>query len=403
MKKVTFLHCADLHLDSPMKGLKHLADEVFLRLQESTFQALTNITDLAIKKKVDFVLIAGDVFDGENRSIRVQARFRNEMERLAKNGIDVYMIHGNHDHLGGNYIKLNWPENVHVFNDSVEVMTFTKQDGTSVHLYGFSYPKRHVTDRWIDQYVKRSGADFHIGLLHGHFEGASDHGKYAPFRLADLLEKQFDYWALGHIHKREVLSVEPPIIYPGNTQGRNRKELAEKGCYLVEMTESGTECTFHETYDILWQEKTIDAAGVKEFTQLFDLCRQVIEESRIDKKGVILTLKMDNLESELDANVKREWLEALQEQEKAEKDFVWIRELHFTLAHHLDRSQFIAQADFYQELFSAADQFDSWEDALAPLYRHHIARKYLTELTDEEKSQLLNEAERKLLQLLHQQ
>src|SRR5690606_38326221 len=101
-------------------------------------------------------------------------------------------------HLDGNWTHLPLPENVHIFSHNVEVVQYLNTHGTAVHLYGFSYPKRHVFERMIDQYMKVEGADFHIGILHGHCEGSSIHGKYAPFKQKDLAEKGFDYWALGH-------------------------------------------------------------------------------------------------------------------------------------------------------------------------------------------------------------
>lgn len=399
MKKVTFIHCADLHLDSPMKGLRHLPEEIFHRLQESTFQAFTNLVDLAIRKQVDFMLIAGDLFDMENRSLRVQVRFRKEMERLNEKGIQVYVIHGNHDHLGGKWVRIEWPENVHVFGDQVEVKTFSKGGGPSVNIYGFSYPKRQVTERWIDQYIKNADADFHIGMLHGHYEGASDHSHYAPFQLADLQAKQFDYWALGHIHKRAVLANEPPVIYPGNPQGRNRKESGAKGCYFVSLSENGAHYEFYETHDVLWDEKTIDGSAITDFNGLYDLCVRAIEEVRAEHQAVVLSLEVTQLAVSNDEEAK-ELLEVLQDQEKNEKNFVWVRDVKIPPAAMFERTQFAQQGEFFQELFTRIDGFDSWEETLAPLYNHHMARKHLSQLSEEEKQRLLKDAETKLLALL---
>lgn len=407
MKTVKFLHCADLHLDSPMSGLKYLPEEIFQRLQNSTFKAFTNITDLAIRMEVDFVVISGDIFDGEDRSLRAQAKFRNEMDRLHRHGIHAYVIHGNHDHLGGNWPKMPFPENVHVFGANVEVKKFTKQDGTSAHIYGFSYPERHVTDRWVERYEKASGADFHIGLLHGHSEGVSEHGVYAPFQLSELLQKQFDYWALGHIHKREVLNSEPPIIYPGNPQGRNRKESGAKGCYLVSLTERGAEYQFKETSDVLWLVRTLDGSEISNLGSLFDLCQNVVKDSRMEGKGVVLTIEIANLNQietgEMDSGLVNDLLETLQEQEQTSEDFVWTRDIKISVSNQYDRSQLSVQGGFFSELFTAIDDFENWEEALSPLYGHHIARKHLSELAQEEKESLLKEAEKKLLQLLSQE
>lgn len=404
MKQVKFLHTADLHLDSPMVGLRHLPKSIFHRLQESTFKTLKNITNAAIKHEVDFVVIAGDLYDGEDRSIRAQAVLRNEMNRLAENGIKVYAIHGNHDHLGGNSIQLEFPENVYFFKDQLEIAAFRKNDGTLVHLYGFSYPKRHVTERWIDKYERSDGADFHIGLLHGHFEGASDHGKYAPFRLSELLDKGYDYWALGHIHKRTLLSQQPHVVYPGNPQGRHRKELGDKGGYIVTLTETSSDIMFFETADVIWEDMVIDGKNASSFNEVYESCLAAIDEKRREGKGLLLDIHIDQLNSSL-TEVKEkidngELLELLQDAEKAEESFVWVHRLAYTENIAFDRASLIKQSDFYEELFDTIETYDQLNIALSQLYQHSQARRHLGELAEKEKEQLVRDAEKVLFQLL---
>lgn len=397
MKKVTFLHCADLHLDSPMTGLKHLPDKIFKRLQESTFKSFSNLVETAIKAEVDFVIIAGDIFDGEDRSLRAQARFRKEMVRLNGKGIPVYVIHGNHDHLGGKWPKLDLPGNVHVFAGEVEVKQFLKPDGTSVNLYGFSYPKRHLPERWIDKYQKSGNADFHIGILHGHAEGSSEHGQYAPFRISELQDKQFDYWALGHIHKRKVLSNNPPVIYPGNPQGRNIKEQGDKGGYIVTLSEVGAEYGFFESNDIKWLEKQIDASSITSTSELYDLCSQSAEEARVEGVGVLLKMQISGIDihqkEALALAESGELADVLQEEEKDKESFVWIREMALSEPIRINRTELAAKGEFYEELCSKIDSFGSWDEALSPLYGHSLARRHLEEIPDEEKKDLLREAE----------
>jgi DNA repair protein SbcD/Mre11 len=404
MKQVKFLHTADLHLDSPMVGLRHLPKAIFHRLQESTFKALKNITDAAIKHEVDFVVISGDLYDGEDRSIRAQAVLRNEMNRLAEKGIKVYAIHGNHDHLGGNSIQLEFPENVYFFKDQLEIAAFRKNDGTLVHLYGFSYPKRHVTERWIDKYERSDGADFHIGLLHGHFEGASDHGKYAPFRLSELLDKGYDYWALGHIHKRTLLSQQPHVVYPGNPQGRHRKELGDKGAYIVTLTETSSDIMFFETADVIWEAMVIEGENAFSFDEVYESCLAAIDEKRREGKGLLLDIHIDQLNSSL-TEVKEkidngELLELLQDAEKAEESFVWVHRLAYTENIAFDRASLIKQSDFYEELFDTIETYDQLKIALSQLYQHSQARRHLGELAEKEKEQLVRDAENVLFQLL---
>lgn len=402
MKQVTFIHAADLHLDSPMLGLSHLPQTVFKRLQESTFTSFTKIVDAAIKHKVDFVILAGDLFDGEDRSIRAQARFRKQMERLNSYQIPVYIIHGNHDHLDGKWANIALPENAVIFPGEVK-MHFWKQDSPTVSLYGFSYPKRNVTEKIINDYKKTGDADFHIGILHGQLEGNLEHGNYAPFTLHDLLDKQFDYWALGHIHKRAQLSIDPPIVYPGNIQGRHRKESGEKGCFLVTLTESDHRLEFLSTCDVIWEEMIVDGSKAKNLSDLYQLCRNTIEAIRREGVGILLTLTIEGVNFEEQQNKLSdvgELLETLREEEKEEESFVWFVDLVIEESKLLSREQLAGEADFFEELFNTSDTYQNWDECLAPLYHHPGVRRFLTQLTETEKQQLLHEAENQLLKKL---
>lgn len=404
MKRLRFIHAADLHLDSPMIGLKALPEQIFRRLRESTFEAFGNIVDAAILHEVDFVIIAGDLFDGEDRSIRAQTRFIKEMKRLEEKSIPVFAVHGNHDHLEGKWTHLPLPENVYIFPHDVTAKTYINHCGTTVNLYGFSYPKRHVYERMIQKYAKKDKADFHIGILHGHLEGNSDHGKYAPFTLKELLDKGFDYWALGHIHKRNQLNFQPPVIYSGNIQGRNRKELGEKGCYLVQLTDGEAELTFIESSTVIWRELTIDAAAISSFHEIYAACKKNADQFRIDHKGVILTLTLENVNIPLQdykSLENGELLEILQEDEKDEEAFVWVADLVIKEKLEWTHEQLATDSDFYQELFQTASNVSSLDQSISSLYEHPSARKYLEGLSDEEKSSLTEDAEKLLVNLLY--
>ena len=404
MKRVTFIHAADLHLDSPMSGLKHLPPSIFKKLQESTFEAFTKIVDSAIFHNVDFIILAGDLFDGEDRSIRAQTRFRKEMERLAECGIAVYAVHGNHDHMDGRWAHLPLPENVHIFSHEVEVAKHIAENGTSVHLYGFRYPKRHVAERMIDQYSRENGADLHIGILHGSFEGSSDHAQYAPFRINDLLEKDFDYWALGHIHKREILISQPPVIYPGNIQGRNRKETGPKGCYLVELDSSGAKTEFLEAAPVIWENAEIDASKSESYQEIYELCLSLIEEKRQNRKGTIINLTLNDVglsDHELRSITNGELLESLQEEEAEEESFVWISGLAVNEKRMWNKEKLAHESDFFSELFKTAGHFAEGSESALILYAHPLARRFLGELTKDDKQRIAEEAEALLVDLLH--
>ncbi|MCM3690292.1 metallophosphoesterase family protein [Neobacillus niacini] len=405
MKQISFIHAADLHLDSPMVGLKNLPANILSRVRESTFTALGNLTSAAIDNNVDFVILAGDLYDGEDRSLRAQSRFRNEMQKLSQKGIPVYVIHGNHDHLNGSWVHLDMPSNVHFFSSDVEMKIFHTKRGEKVHLYGFSYLKRHILDKRIDDYHKQEPADFHIGILHGNEGGGTEHDNYAPFTIKDLQEKDFDYWALGHIHKRTILSETPPIIYPGNLQGRNKKEGGMKGCYCITLNELEARKEFIVTSDVVWEEVYIDAASAQSFQDIFHLCQITIERFRKAGIGTLLTLNLKNVQLD-DYHEKRvldtELLELLLDYENEEESFVWIVHLSLEDNQQLDRKNLMKEADFYSELFATIDDYQNPEAAIAPLYEHQMGRKYLKGLTESEQKELLEKAEKLLISLLYQ-
>jgi DNA repair protein SbcD/Mre11 len=405
MKQISFIHAADLHLDSPMVGLKHLPANILSRVRESTFTALGKLTSAAIDNNVDFVILAGDLYDGEDRSLRAQSRFRNEMKKLSQKGIPVYVIHGNHDHLNGSWVHLDMPSNVHFFSSDVEMKIFHTKRGEKVHLYGFSYLQRHILDKRIDDYQKQERADFHIGILHGNEGGGTDHDNYAPFTIKDLHEKEFDYWALGHIHKRTILSETPPIIYPGNLQGRNKKEVGVKGCYCITLNELEAKKEFVATSDVVWEEVTVDAASAQSFQEIFQLCQITIERYRKAGIGTLLTMNLKNVQLD-DFQEKRvldtDLLELLVDYENDEESFVWIVNLSLEDNQQLNRKSLMKEADFFSELFATIDDFQNPEAALAPLYEHQMGRKYLKSLTEGEQKELLEKAEKLLIGLLYQ-
>jgi len=381
-----------------MVGLKNLPTSIHNKLKESTFIAFKKVIDTAINKKVDFIIIAGDIYDGEDRSIRAQIRFREEMLRLKENQIEVYLIHGNHDHLNGNWVQIELPDNVHVFPSMVTLKQFVKNNA-SVNLYGFSYETRHVQERKIDEYERNEDANFHIGILHGNLEGSTDHRAYAPFQVKDLLAKKMDYWALGHIHKRELLETIPPIVYPGNIQGRHKKETEVKGCYYVELSEGDAYLEFIPTSEVIWDTLKIDASTVKTFDDLYKLCRKEIDERREKSYSFIISIEMEQLrmeESFLDSDL----LEILQQDEVDSESFVWVTSIKIQENTEWLKENLLKESAFYEELFAVTQEYEAVNEAVIPLYQHPKAHRFLEELTIDEKQALAKEAEELLLTML---
>lgn len=395
MKAIKFIHCADLHLDSPFVGLKSMPDELYRQMKQSTFQSLTNIVDLAIDTGVDFVIIAGDLYDGQDRSIRAQLFLKRELERLERKNIPVFIVHGNHDHLGGKWTKVEMPENVHIFPDHPEMKRYTAKNGAKIHLYGYSYPKKHVYERVIDQYEKIEGADYHIGILHGHDTVDDSHYRYAPFRLADLMEKEFDYWALGHIHKTTILHENPYIIYPGNTQGRHPKEQGRKGCYIVEMDPYRSTVQFRETAPVIWETAELSGGDrLKSFDMLLEQLVRLKEREREKGRHVIVDILIDRhlVDSSLEEIVESDdLLHILRESEESEDFFVWVRSISFKESvFHLISDE---GNEFFNEMYKTIRQLKDLHIPLSPLFQHREARKFLQPLTKEEEREIKGKVE----------
>ncbi|MGP1910568.1 metallophosphoesterase family protein [Metabacillus sp. JX24] len=403
MKGIRFIHAADLHVDSPFLGMQQLAGPIFERLKESTFAALDRLTVLAIDEKVDFMLIAGDLYDGEDRSLKAQLRLKKAFEKLDENGIPVYVIHGNHDHLSGKWLDLSWPANVHVFSEKQAECKVFEKNGTIVHLYGRSYPERAVYENMTAAFEKQKGADFHIGLLHGSVSGNTEHDAYAPFTAGDLLQKEFDYWALGHIHKRMSLrEQDPPILYSGNVQGRNRKETGEKGCYLVSMTEAETSYSFVQLHDVRWEELQLSADG--SFQDMLNRLHQGLDDMRSSREPVVVTVRLtgttDFYHALKEEPVLSDMLEQWNEEESDRENFVWISSV-------INETMPISSADtlqldshFLKDLTEMIREFDQFDDALQPLRHHPVYRKHMQDFGEEEKEQIKKEAETLIFQEL---
>lgn len=248
-----FIHTGDLHLDSPFQGLSNsFPEQLWDQVHQSTFLAWQRIVDLAIDQQVDFVVVVGDIFDREHHSVAAEDFFVKQCQRLDLHQIPVYLSYGNHDYQDVATDPLMLPVNVHVFDNKVETKHLQLADHRQGALTGFSYGSRWLEDDVALAYPSRENVDFHIGLLHGAIiQGADNH--YAPFQIEELVAKDYDYWALGHIHKHGIINQQPSIVYCGDPQGRHINEDGEHGCYLVEEENGRLVPHFHPVATITWQ------------------------------------------------------------------------------------------------------------------------------------------------------
>lgn len=235
----SFLHTGDLHLDSPFQGLSAEAPpEVLALLRSATTDAWRSVVRTAIEAHVDFVVVAGDVFEVASPTLLGQTRFRDGLAELAEAGIPSFVVHGNHDPLDGRswVPSLDFPAAVHRFGtDAGEAVPVLRQGREIARIHGRSYPRAAVTENYASGFRADPAAPYSIGLLHTNVGDRPGHANYAPCSIDDLRGSGMDYWALGHIHQPGQVLADPPAIYCGIPQGRDPGELGPRGCYVVEV------------------------------------------------------------------------------------------------------------------------------------------------------------------------
>ena len=262
-----FIHAADLHLDSPLKGLERYADAPAGEIREAPRQALKNLVQLAVEQRVAFVVISGDVYDGDWPDYNTGVFFAAQMSRLREAGIRVALIRGNHDAASQITRELKLPENVHVFPSQQPATLVLDEFGVAIH--GQSFATQSVTDDLSLNYPAACRGLFNIGMLHTSAGGREGHENYAPCTVAGLVAKGYDYWALGHVHQREELWHDPWIVFPGNLQGRHVRETGPKGCSIVTVEDCRVTEVEHKTLDVVrWCECDVRADGARDRDEL---------------------------------------------------------------------------------------------------------------------------------------
>jgi DNA repair protein SbcD/Mre11 len=286
-----FLHAADIHLDSPLQGLQRYEGAPVEEIRQASRRALENLVQLAIEQSVAFVLIAGDLYDGDWKDHRTGLYFVSQMVLLREAGIPVIVIAGNHDAANKMTRQLPLPENVHML-DHRRPETFRLEDwGVAVH--GQSFASQSVMEDLSAGYPPALGGMLNVGLLHTCATGRDGHLPYAPCTIPGLISKRYDYWALGHVHGYEVLNREPEIVFPGNVQGRHIRESGPKGCMLVEVEDQHLRTELRPLDVFRWQTCWIDAGGAAVKDDLLDRFRQRLEQILKENDGFSLAVRVE--------------------------------------------------------------------------------------------------------------
>jgi DNA repair exonuclease SbcCD nuclease subunit len=280
MGSFTFLHAADIHLDSPLLSLVLPEASQADLVRRACRDAFENLVNTAIDRNVAFVVLAGDLYDHDAPNMQVAVFLRNQLARLEKHDIRVVIVKGNHDADNRITSGLALPANTHIFNDREPETVSYEHLPVRVAIHGQSFKPGPVTQNLVIGYPAPVPNSFNIGVLHTSLAGNPDHDSYAPCKLEDLTTKGYDYWALGHIHKSALLWQEPWVVYPGNLQGRHAKETGPKGCILVTVEDSrilGVEAL--DLAVVRWHSAEIDLIGALSETDLIERLRKELAEA----------------------------------------------------------------------------------------------------------------------------
>jgi DNA repair exonuclease SbcCD nuclease subunit len=287
-----FLHAADIHLDSPLVGLQFYEGAPVEEIRGATRRALQNLVELAAAEKVDFVLIAGDLYDGDWRDYNTGLFLSAQMARLREEGIPVFIIAGNHDAASQITKHLRMPENVKALSvRHPETVTIEKL-GLAIH--GQGYASRAVTDDLAAGYPPALPHHLNIGLLHTSLDGREGHESYAPANVSSLLSRGYDYWALGHVHAREIVREAPWVVFPGNIQGRHIRETGPKGCMLVEEQDGRIVRVEHRELDVMrWAVAVVDAGRAARGDDVIDAASKTLKNTMKENQEMPLAVRVE--------------------------------------------------------------------------------------------------------------
>ncbi|WP_078597352.1 metallophosphoesterase family protein [Evansella clarkii] len=403
-----FIHTADVHLGRPVKSRLDMPEKFAETAREAAYVSFQKIIDEALSRQADFVLISGDVYDQEERSLRGQWFIKKQAERLREAGIPLFIIHGNHDPLNNKNKMVSMPDNVHIFPSEPEPYFLEKNNGEKAYIYGFSYPQKAFYENPVPLFKKENDMEaYHIGMLHGQETQQSDgHEPYAPFALKDLLQLDLDYWALGHIHKRQTLNMHPAVVYPGNVQGGTRKETGEKGAYFVELEKHHTNLHFLDTSLLQWEKIEVFINDHETMDELIAAIIDKIPAIILKEKVYFTDLKLTGngpLHEELtDSASQQELLELLREELVSYS--VWVDRISFQTAPYIDREKLKKQNDLLGDIIYTSEILKSsdkeLDKTLKPVFSHPVMKRYIDRLTPEDREEIITQAESRLISSL---
>ena len=357
---VRFLHAADIHLDSPLRGLSAYEGAPVDLLRTATRRAFSQLVDMAIEEDVDFVVIAGDLYDGDWRDYNTGLFFVREMGRLNQAEIPVFLVYGNHDAESEITKQLTLPKNVKSF--SARKPETHRLEEIDVALHGQSFRSAATTENLAVGYPDPVTGWLNIGVLHTALEGHAAHATYAPCSLAELQSKGYDYWALGHVHEFAIHSEDPWVVFPGNLQGRHIRELGPRGAVMVSADSDGISLErvfvdvvrwFHVEVDVS-EAQTIDDAVTLVGERFDEVVAGEAEDVTIVVRvtltgGTSLHGDLFGLENQLRAEV-------LSQANAFGEGVLWVEKVCLNTSPQHDRDALKARSDAIADLQDMLDQ-----------------------------------------------
>jgi len=368
---VRFVHASDLHLDAAFGGVDAGDERVAAALTRSTLEALERVVDLCIDRGADFLVIAGDLFNSADRSLRAELAFQKAVLRLDGAGIATFVVQGNHDPADGWSAGLELPASVVVFSaDEVERREVLRDGEPVCAVYGRSYPTRQVTENLAREFKRAENDPLAVAVLHanvGRREGWDD---YAPCSVEDLRAAGMNYWALGHIHQPGRISDNPPVVYAGSTQGLDPGEEGARGCFVVELDATGALEEFVETASVRWRRIEVDASELSSIEEVRAAVGRACEEARSESGGRPVLVRIGLVgRSQAHADlarpgVLRDLREAVREEQLERETWIWVDRLRDLTRPTIDLDEIAGEEGLRGDLVRlAADRVGGSEGA----------------------------------------
>lgn len=285
------VHAADLHVDSALRGLERYDGAPTDRVRDASRRALVALVDLCVSERAALLLLAGDVFDGSWKDYNTGLFFVSQLVRLRDAGTRVVLVRGNHDAASSVVKNLRWPEHVRELSASRPETVVYDDLGVAVH--GQSFATRAVSEDLASRYPPPIAGALNVGLLHTALDGRPGHDPYAPTQLGVLTGKGYDYWALGHVHEREVLASDPWVVFPGNLQGRHARETGPKGATVIEVEDGRVRAVEHRVLDVVrWSQIHVDAEDARSVDDAAERALEALTRTSDASDGRLLAARV---------------------------------------------------------------------------------------------------------------